>query len=317
MDTLLNKDSDIIVTKSPFSSCENEKKNLVQVNRHCTLKYVEEMIIRGDISGIDFDILQSLYELEFATSRMITQHINLKGIEIPQTKIQNRIKVLRKHLLISSFYCSNGDKALNTKYHCIERWGCKLLNSREISTNNWKPFDSARPLSIMKRILARNQVLLTLQSKLDNIEEFNLNKSYRLPLMSNNLRPHLEIKLKNSTGEIETIFFEVSRLSDGGVEKTLERIKLYKEFINNFKPTPELIKPPQVVLVGEDDSHLFNLFKNILANKIKLDKSQILYTSDLRIITSDINRSLIRFNLIKDGDKLKSKIEELNYILFR
>ncbi len=316
MGTLFVEDADILVTKSPFSAYEGERKKFDGRLNSISLDHIMIKVKREDVFGIDFDILEAISDLEFSTSRMITQYLNNKGIKIDQGKVQNRLNFLNRLTIISRYKVVNDESETNTRIYCLERVGKYLLISRDIPCK-WVATDSARPLSTMKRILARNQVLLTYKSRLNNIESYTVNPVYKIMATNKDLKPDLKITFTNQQGNNETILFEVARSYDGCMEKTIETLNTYKEYVDYFSPTPNMTEPPRLVLVGEDDKHLFEIFKQVLKNKIQPKNRDFIYTSDLRIIGGELSRSLIQFTIIKENNKFKPKIQELNFDLLK
>ncbi len=316
MGTLFVEDTDILVTKSPFSAYEGERKKFDGRLNGISLDHIMIKVKREDVFGVDFDILEAISELEFATSRMITQYLNLKGIKIEQGKVQNRLNFLNKLTIISRYKIVNDESETNTRIYCLERVGKYLLISRDIPCK-WVATDSARPLSMMKRILARNQVILTYKSRVDNIEKYTVNPIHKIRATNKDLKTDLQIVFNNHQGMNETYLFEVARSYEGCLEKTVETLKTYKEYVDYFSPTPTMTEPPRLILVGEDDKHLFEIFKQVLTHKIQPSNRDFLYTSDLRVIGGELSRSLIQFTIVKENNKFKPKIQELNFDLLK
>lgn len=316
MSNLFVEDSQIQVSKSPFSAYEGERKKFDGRLNSISLDHIMIKVKREDVFGVDFDILEAVSELEFSTSRMITQYLNLKGINIQQDKVQNRLNFMNRLTLVSRYKIVNDEAETNTRIYCLERVGKYLLLSREIPCS-WVATDSARPLPIMKRILARNQVLLTYRSRLGNVGSYAKNPVFKNVVTNKDFKPDLLLILTDAEGVNKPFVFVVTRSYDGFMEKTVNDLAAYCEFVENFSPTPDMLEPPQLIIVGEDDKHLFEVFKQVLTHKLQAADREFLYTSDLRVICGELNRSLIKFTLIKENEKIKPKIVELNSELLK
>lgn len=339
MGNLFVEDSEIRVAKSPFSAYPGEVKVYDGRLKKLDEWYVLTAVNRGDITGIDFEIMEAVAELEFATSRMVTQYLNLKNINAEQGAVSNRLKYMTKLTLLTRFkiikdYKDSEDsidkteydeeneldveekadsKDVNTRYFCLDIRGNKLLRSRE-KEPVWMSTDNTRPIDIMKRILARNQVLLTLRKNLNNVEKYVKNPKLR-NIFNETVRSDLSVTLKNASGNSEGLIFEIVRNYDGCMERALDHLAILNTYIENFSPMPNLLTPPKVIVVGEDDRHLFEIYKNMIARKIS--PSFVSFTSDLRLISKELSQSLIQFNIVLHEGKNKPKITELDFELFK
>jgi hypothetical protein len=317
MGNLFVEDHDIHVAKSPFSAYEGERKKFDGRINGISLDHIMIKVKREDVFGVDYDILEAISDLEFSTSRMITQYLNLKGIMVEQSKVQSRLNFLNKLTIISRYKIVNDETETNTRIYCLERVGKYLLLSRD-KPCKWVATDSARPLSTMKRILARNQAILTYRSRLNNIEKYIFNPVFKIITSNKVFKPDIQITFINRQGAKEVMLLEVARSYEGCIEKTIESLKNYKEYIDSFSPTPNMLEPPYMGIVGEDEEHIYRIFKGVVENKIQPLNREFLYTTDTKIINSELHRSFIQYALIRQEDgKVKTKIKELNFELFK
>jgi hypothetical protein len=310
MSNLFIKDKDITTSKSPFAKYEGEEKEFDGRDSGIRIDHIMLKVKKEYVFGVDFDIIEAIYKLQYSTSRMITQYLNLKGINIEQGKVQNRLNFLNRLTIISRYKVVNKESSTNTRIYCLEYMGKRLLQSREIECN-WKQTDSGLELSMMKKILARNQVLLTYRSRLNNIT------NYKTEFKNYSFAPDLEISLGEDGKTKEVMWFNVFRSYEGWEEKAEEKIREFKNFIDYFKKNVYVPIKPTFVIVGEDDKHLFEIFKIALINKLQPKDQSIKYTSDLRVIGNDLNKSLIEFTLEKQGGKYKPNLKELNFVLLK
>lgn len=311
MSNLLTPDDKVKVVKSPFSAYENEKYKFDGQVSNVRLDDIMTKVKRDHIVAIDFVILEAVSELEFATSRMVTKYLEIRGVEdMTQDKVHKRLKFLNKCKVVSRYYFTNDESETNVKIYCLERHGKTLLLGRNYPCK-WKPTDSIR-IESMKQILARNQVLLAFREKAKNIKEFKINPPIKLLKSASIFNPSLSITLDLADKQ-EEILFEVVRSYDNYIETFISRLRLYEEYYNYFMPSSDNTAPAKFIIVGEDDKHLFEIFKAILKSGIKLKDMEIVYTHDLRILDNEINKSFIRFEIVTENGKNKAKITELNY----
>ncbi|MBO8160591.1 MAG: hypothetical protein H0Z24_03050 [Thermosipho sp. (in: Bacteria)] len=315
MDGLLTQDNEISVSKSPFAAYRNERMVYDGRLTEIPIHHIMMRVKRGHVYGVDFVIMEALSELEFATSRMVTQYLRLKNIDISQIKVQNRLKFMNKLNIITRFKFESDEGKSMVRVYCIERAAKYLLQSRNYECH-WKPTDNTRPIDTVKEILARNQVLLTYRTKLKNLESYKVNPSLRLIKSGKHINCFLRIDVKAGK-EKETILFEPVRSFDGYKDKFLKRMKQYQEFYEYFRPSEDMPTPPQLVILGEDDKHLFELFKILYKNNIQFKGTNVIYTTDLRVLSNELNKSFVRFSFVEEGESVKAKITVLNYTILQ
>ncbi|MCT4662809.1 MAG: replication-relaxation family protein [Tissierellales bacterium] len=279
-------DENKIVSKSPFSAYRNEKDIYDGRKTSISLEHIMIKVKRGEVNGIDYEILKCVSELEFSTSRMITQLINLKGYNVEQEKVQRRLNFLNKTNIISRYMTVSEESKSNTRIYCLEKVGNVLLRSREWPSK-WKQTDSIRPLETKKRILARNQIYLEyLRSGMDF-------ESAKFDYKINSFKSDMIVE----TGTKKYVFL-ISRSYPTEIEKFEVKVSDYFGMCEDFIVTPQMLEPPMLVIVGEDDNQLLEVFKKLVVKG--LDYSKVLFTTDLRVI-NDINRSILQFSIQNIG----------------
>jgi len=314
--SLFTPNNEINVSRSPFGSYINEKMIYDGRIQRISIEDIMMCVKRGNIFGVDYVILEALSELEFATSRMVTQYLLLKNIDIQQSKVSRRLKFMNGKKIISRFKFDSDEGNPNLRVYCLEKAGKYLLLSRNYKCN-WKQSDNTRPIDMVKEICSRNQLLLNYREKIgEKIEKYEINPIYKLRSSGDTLKPHLLIKFKEEYGN-ETMIFHAIRSYEGYKSKTEELLKKYQEFYEYFSPTKDMYKPPILVLIGELDKHIFEIFKIILKNKIKLKNMEFRYTTDLRTLNENLNKSIIDFQINVEEGKNKVKIKELNFPLLK
>lgn len=313
---------EIFVSKSPFSAFEEHEKDELVFKGSKDFFKSEQIILKvqngqikiKDDDSIDLDILIAIDELEFATSRMIAIYLNLKGISIKQKTIQNRLRVLNNSKIISAYELRSIDSDGNEKtfcgsIYCLDIGSSLIFRSQGIKS----PFRAElalKPKKYVKEILARNQLMLTYIQEIKNILYTKNNPFYSLST-GKQLIPHLQIVFEYQRTK-QHMFFEVIRSFTGWKDKLLEQIFNYKTFLEEFQPSKAIPNIPIVVLVAEDDKHAFNILKVIMENNLLAKNYSYLFTTDTRILTQEIHKSIFNFLIEEDV----AKIQILNTELF-
>lgn len=308
-------DKDVKAPKSPFAMRQNEIKVFDGKDGYASINQVVFKVDMGYINEIHFSILEIISEFEFITSRQIYQLLTQRGISIKsQDKVNDKLEDLIKSKVISRYYFSSDEGKGIFRVYCLDKIGKYLLNSRSINSS-WVATDNTKPVFMLKRRLSGNQVLLAYMRK---VKAF---KSYALdPVLSSKKQ---NMKFKVSGGRITLVkdainndfLFEVVRRNTGWAEKFMEKMNLYQEFYDYFTTKDcGFERPPQLVIVGEDDTHLVEAFKLIVKSKIVLKGIDILYTTDLRQLDDSLEKSLIAFKYDEAKAKYIMDILELDIL---
>lgn len=316
LSSLYTQDSEINVAKSPFAAYELERAIFDGKDKPTSKEQIMSYVYRNLITPIDYVIIYAVYQLGFATSRMVTQFLELNGIGIEQAKVRNRLQFFNKHKIISRYKFANEEKEVKFRAYFLEQTGKILLISRNYDCD-WKYTDNLKDLSEIKGILARNQVLLKIRRDIKNLGSYSVEQGFRLARTGKYLKPHLKIEL-NVEGKSEFLLFEVVRSFEGYKEKFVDRLSQYQEYYEYFQPSEQMLNPPRLIIVGEDDKHCFELYKVMLKSNISLKNiPNYIFTSELRTIQYDINKCFIKFEIIMENGKAKSKMTELNFPAFK
>ena len=290
------EDNAIKSPKSPFAMRENEIKVFDGKDGYASIDQVVFKIDKGYINEVHFQILEIINEFEFMTSRQIYQMLIKKGIDVKsQDKLNKKLEDMIKSKIITRYYFSSDEGKGIYRVYCLDKIGKYLLNSRQIKTN-WQPTDNTKPVYMLKRRLAGNQVLMAYMQKVGAYKSFVLN-----PMM---FAKRQNIKFQPSGGQVTLVkndikidfVFEIVRRNPGWEEKLMEKMKLYEEFYDNFQSKDcGFDKKPQLVIIGEDDEHLIEIFKAIKKIKVELKGIEVYYSTDLRQLEPEIDKTLIAF----------------------
>ena len=304
------EDNAIKAPKSPFAMRENEIKVFDGKDGYASIDQVVFKIDKGYINEVHFQILEIINDFEFITSRQIYQMLSKKGIDIKsQDKLNKKLEDMIKSKIITRYYFSSDEGKGIYRVYCLDKIGKYLLNSRQIKTN-WQPTDNTKPVYMLKRRLAGNQVIMAYMQKVGAYKGFVLN-----PLM---FAKRQNIKFQPSGGQVTLVkndikidfVFEIVRRNPGWEEKFMEKMKLYEEFYDNFQAKDcGFDKKPQLVIIGEDDEHLIEIFKAVKKVKVELKGIEIYYSTDLRQLEPEIDKTLIAFK--QDAETGRYRMEML------
>lgn len=306
------EDNAIKAPKSPFAMRENEIKVFDGKDGYASIDQVVFKINMGYIGEVHFQIMEIINEFEFITSRQIYQMLAIKGIEIKsQDKLNKKLEDMIKSKIITRYYFSSDEGKGIYRVYCLDKVAKYLLNSRGIKTN-WQPTDNTKPVYMLKRRLAGNQAIIAYMQKVAAFKGFVIN-----PIM---FAKRQNIKFQPSGGQVVLVkndikvdfVFEVVRRNPGWEEKFMEKMKLFEEFYANYQAKDcGFDKKPQLVIVGEDDEHLIEIFKAVKKIKVELNGIEIYYTTDLRQLEREIDKTLITFKQDSVTGKYKMEIQQV------
>lgn len=113
------------------------------------------------------------------------------------------------------------------------------------------------------------------------------------------------IKLVDGKKE-QNLVFEVIRRNDEWEDKLVEKLNLYAEFYNFFVAKDCGFEvPPQLVIVGEDNEHIGEIFKIIKKAAIPLKDEEMFFTTELKHLADTLEGSLIEFEYNKEANTYK------------
>ena len=306
------EDNAIKAPKSPFAMRENEIKVFDGKDGYASIDQVVFKINMGYIDELHFQIMEIINEFEFITSRQIYQMLTIKGIEIKsQDKLNKKLEDMIKSKIITRYYFRSDEGQGIYRTYCLDKVAKYLLNSRGIKTN-WQPTDNTKPVYMLKRRLAGNQVIIAYMQKVAAFKSFNVN-----PVM---FAKRQNIKFQPSGGAVTLVkndikvdfVFEVVRRNPGWEEKFMEKIKLYEEFYANFQAKDcGFDKKPQLVIIGEDDKNFLERFKAVKKVKPEINGIEVHYSTDLRQLENDIDKTLIAFRQDPETGRYKMEMQQV------
>ena len=303
------EDEEIKTTVSPFAIREGEIKKFDGKDAYVSISQIVHKINLGHISDIHFEILDLINEFEFMTSRQIYFMLLHKGVEIKsQDKLNTKLEqMIKSKILTRYFFTSEEGKGIYRVY-CMEKMGKYLLTSREEECK-WQPTDNTKPVEMIKKRLAGNQVIIAYMRKAKNFDSYTVKPAITAKMAGKTIKAHAEVKITKSKKSI-SLLFEAVRRELGWEEKFVDRMRLYKDFYDNFVPFDSGFEiMPQLILVCEDEKHMVETFKQIVTKNLVFTNAKIYFTTDLKQNDTTLDKSFIEF--IKDEATGKFKANNI------
>ena len=308
-------DDQIKAEISPFAIREGEIKTFDGKDGYVSMNQIVHKINIGHITDIHFQILELVNEFEFITSRQLFQMLLIKGFD-PKTqdKLNTKLEQLVKTKILTRYYFNQEEGKGIYRIYCLEKMGKYLLQSKEI-TCNWQQSDNTKPVAMIKKRLAGNQVLIAYLRKVKAFDEFTVKPAITTKISRKTFKPSGgSVSLTKNSRSI-SFLFEVIRREKDWKSKLEDRMKLYKEFYENFQPMDAGFKAmPQLILVCEDEKHMAETFKEIITRKLEINQINLYYTTDLRQNSDSLENTLIEFKLDETTNKYKIKNIDLKLL---
>jgi hypothetical protein len=190
--------------------------------------------------------------------------------------------------------------------------GKYLLNSREQDCK-WQPTDNTKPVHLIKKRLAGNQVIVAYMRKSSNFKSYQVKPVITAKRAGKSFKAHGSVTIGNNSKTVN-LLFECVRRESGWQERFTDRMRLYKDFYENFVPGDSGFMPyaPQLILVCEDDNHMVEVLREIIANELTINNVKIYFTTDLSQNSNKLDGSLTEFVIDETTGKYKR-----NNIIFK
>ncbi len=308
------EDENIKTTVSPFAIREGEIKKFDGKDGYVSISQIIHKINLGHISDIHFEILDLVNQFEFMTSRQIYFILQHKGIEIKsQDKLNVKLEQMVKSKILTRYFFTSEEGKGIYRVYCLEKMGKYLLNSKEVECK-WQPTDNTKPVAMMKKRLAGNQVIIAYMRKAKNFDTYKVKPQITAKMAGKTIKTHAEVKITKAKKSI-SLLFEVVRRELGWEEKFVDRMRLFKDFYENFVQFDSGFEMmPQLILVCEDEKHMVETLKQIVANNLLLEKVKIYFTTDLKQNSTTLDKSFIEFVKDKETGKFKANNVEIKLL---
>ena len=308
------EDNEIKTEVSPFAVREGEVKTFDGKDGYVSINQIVHKINIGHITDIHFKILDIVNDFEFITSRQIYQLLQYKNVDIAsQDKLNNKLEQLVKSKILTRYYFTSEEGKCIYRIYCLEKMGKYLLNSKEVDCK-WQPTDNTKPVEMIKKRLAGNQIILAYLRKVKAFDGYTIKPQITAKKLSKNFKCHAGVKLTKNDKSINLIF-EAVRREEEWQKKLTERLKLYKDFYESFVPFDSGFEiKPQLIFVCEDDKHMAEVFKEIITNNLEIPGLNLYFTTDLRQNSDTLSKSLVEFKLNEETKKYKIETVELKIL---
>lgn len=307
------EDEKIKTTVSPFAMKEGEIKTFDGKDGYVSINQIIHRINLGHITEIHFKILELVNEFEFMTSRQIYQILVHRNVDIKsQDKLNNKLEQLIKTKILTRYFFSSEDGKCIYRVYCLEKMGKYLLNSRNIECK-WQPTDNTKPVSMIKKRLAGNQIIIAYMRKVKAFDSYKVKPAITAKKAGKILKANAGIRLVKRGVSVDFIFEAVRREEEW--EKHFEdRMRLYQDFYENFVQFDSgYEKAPQFILVAEDEKHMIEIFKIIVTKGLNIKNMRIYFTQDLNQNSASLDKSLIEFGTDENG-KYKMNVVEVKLL---
>ena len=302
------EDDQIKTTVSPFAIREGEIKTFDGKDGYVSINQIIHKINLGHISDVHFKILDLVNEFEFLTSRQIYQILTHKGVEIKsQDKLNTKLEQLVKTKILTRYYFTSEEGKGIYRVYCMEKMGKYLLNSKEVECK-WQPTDNTKPVALIKKRLAGNQIIIAYMRKAKNFDSYKVKTTITAKMNGKTFKGHGEVKISKA-GKSLSMIFECVRREEEWEKKLVDKMKLYNDFYNNFVSGDSgFSSMPQLILICEDEKHMAETFKTIVVNKVEIEKINLYFSTDLRQNQETLDKTLVEFKL-EDGKYKMENVE--------
>ena len=304
------EDNEIRAEVSPFAIREGEIKVFDGKDAYVSMNQIVNKINLGHITDIHFAILDLVNEFEFITSRQIFQMLKIKGIDIEsQDKLNKKLDVMLNSKILTRYYFLSEDGKGIYRIYCLEKMGKYLLTSKEKDCT-WQPSDNTKPVAMIKKRLAGNQTLIAYLRKVKAFDSYIVKPAIKAKVAGKIFKASGGTVKLTKNGKSIQFVFEVVRREDEWKKNLIERIRLYKDFYDNFIPMDSGFKTiPQLILICEDENHIKETFYEIVKNDIQISKIKLLFTTDLRQNKDTLQDTLVEFKIDENN---KYKMENID-----
>ena len=300
------EDSEIKTTVSPFAIRPGEIKVFDGKDGYVSMNQIIQKINVGHINDLHFRIMEIVNEYEFITSRQLFKLLEKEKFELKsQDKLNNKLEQLVKSKILTRYYFNSPEGKGIYRVYCLEKMGKYLLNSRGVECK-WQPTDNTKPVAMIKKRLASNQLLISYKEKVQAFDSFQIKVPMNAKILGKQFKATGGKVTLSKNGKSIDFIFEVIRREDDWQKKLADKMKLYKDFYENFVAMDSGFKTiPQLILLCEDEKHMAETFREIVVNGLGIDKLNLYYTTDLRQNDSTLEHSLAEFKLDPVTNKYK------------
>ena len=301
------EDNQIKAQISPFAIREGEIKVFDGKDGYVSMNQIVHKINIGQINEVHFDIIELVNEFEFLSSRQLLQMLEIKGIEVKsQDKLNNKLDQLVKSKILTRYYFNSDEGKGVYRIYCLDKMGKYLLTSKEIECK-CQPSDNIKPVVMMKKRLAGNQVLIAYLRKVKAFDSYVVKPAITAKMAGKIFKATGgSVKLTKNNKSIQFVF-EVIRREADWEKKLVDKMRLYKDFYENYVLGDSGFSGiPQLIIVCEDEKHMAEVFKEIVTNQVEIPQIKLYFTTDLRQNEETLENTLVEFKLVDGKYKMEN-----------
>ena len=309
------EDNEIKAQVSPFAIREGEIKTFDGKDGYVSMNQIVHKINIGHITDIHFAILDLVNEFEFITSRQLYQMLEIKGIDPKsQDKLNNKLEQLVKSKILTRYYFTSEEGKGIYRIYCLEKMGKYLLNSKEIDCK-WQPSDNTKPVAMIKKRLAGNQTIIAYLRKVKAFDSYIVKPAITAKVTGKTFKASGGCVKLTKNGKSIQFLFEAVRREEDWQKKLVDKMRLYKDFYENFVPMDSGFQTmPQLIFICEDEKHAVETFKEIVKNNLEIEQIKLYFTTDLKQNSNTLENTLIEFKLDPNTNKYKVENVELKLL---
>ena len=118
---------------------------------------------------------------------------------------------------------------------------------------------------------------------------------------------HIYYSLLTKNKKSIQFLFEAIRRENEWPKKLVDKMRLYKEFYENFVPGDSGFSTmPQLIFICEDEKHMAETFKEIIKNELEIPQIKLYFTTDLRQNEETLENTLVDFKLVDGKYKMEN-----------
>lgn len=309
------EDKEIKTMISPFAVREGEIKVFDGKDGYISMSQINHKIDIGHINDLHFEIMKIVNEFEFITSRQIFQLLTWKGIDAKsQDKLNNKLEQLIKAKILTRYYFSSEEGKGIYRIYAMEKMGKYLLNAREIESR-WQPADNTKPVPMIKKRLAGNQTIIAYLRKVKAFDSYIPKPAITAKQEGKTFKATGGSVKLTKNGKAISFLFEVIRREEDWEKKLVDRMRLYKDFYENFVTGDSGFQTmPQLIFICEDEKHMAETFKTLVVNKVEIPQIRFYFSTDLRQNEETLDKTLVEFKLDEKTKKYRMENIEVKLL---
>lgn len=285
-----NIQEEVIPKTTIFSSISGEN---VEFDVEGIIKYPLNVhsLTEQPISELARHALGLIGTYEVLTTKMVTDCLNLFGIQADSKHVLKACERLRKTGLINAFRFKNDDNCKTSCYimYIITRSGESALRSLGITVNQVDNYNVVMDPANTKKKLMINQILIAHLKHNKAVTGFEKSKRYDV-VVDKTTEEHVAVKptLVITFNDESSLFYEVVRKSTFWKTELENKLLRYKILQDNWEISEKM---PQLVICCENEEHAKEVYNIVYKNHL-----DAFFTHDLMFFGEIFNRHLFKIN---------------------